>query len=102
MTMSMAPARRPDELPPYTVLCVQLRPTGDAHEHVHAIETTDPDGGNTRWEPAEVIAAIRAGERFVLFDDGHGSEVLLAMTRCHACPTTVLAPDRPGIELPRC
>jgi hypothetical protein len=47
------------------------------HIHVLAVETRDPDGGQTRWTTRQVIAALRDGERFVVSEDDQGRETLL-------------------------
>jgi hypothetical protein len=82
--------------PPYAVLCVDPDDeAGDGHIHVSAVETRDPDGGQTRWTAAQVIAAIRDGERFVVAEDGQGKSLLRPVV-CGSCPTMTLVVDPPG------
>ena len=84
-----------DPLPPYLV--VELVRASDAlpgHDHVVAVATRDPDGGETRWTTVEAIAAIRDGERFVAAEDGLGGETIVEPSICPACPTvTLVVPD---------
>jgi hypothetical protein len=72
-------------LPPYEVVCVQLRQTNaTGHAHVAGITTRDPDGGETSWTFAQVIAALLSGERFaVAHEDGRESATLTH----DVCPT---------------
>ena len=77
--------------PPYVVTCV-VSDAGarEGHSHVVAIETRDPDGGQTRWTSVQVIAAIESGERFVVGEDGDGSEGLLQPATCPSCSAATL------------
>ena len=88
---------RASDGPPYMVLCVDPDDeAGDGHIHVAAVETRDPDGGQTRWTTAQVIAAVRDGERFVVAEDGQGGETVLRPVVCGSCPTMTLVVDPPG------
>jgi hypothetical protein len=65
------------------------RAAGEGHVHVVAVETRDPDGGQTRWPTVEVIAAVRDGARFVMGgrDRAHAS---LQPAICPGCATVTL------------
>jgi hypothetical protein len=79
--------RSTGEAPPYVVVRFYQDPEAAAgHDHVTAIETRDPDGGTTRWRSIDVIAAIRAGERFVVEEDGQDRESVLEPALCLVCP----------------
>ena len=83
----------PDDWPPYVVVSVGRDPdAGEGHDHVVAIDTRDPDGGETQWRSQEVILAIRDGERFVVDGDG-GAQ--LQPGACPACGRTTLTSDVP-------
>jgi hypothetical protein len=92
---------RPDALdaPPYVVTCIEAdRSAGVGHEHVVAIETQDPDGGQTRWSTAQVLAAVREGEHF-LTADGRTS---LELAACPRCATVTLAVSPLGPDIAPC
>lgn len=74
----------------------------DGHEHVAWVETDDPDGGQTRWKPFEVIAAIRDGERFVVAEPAGGPETVLEPALCPACPLATLTVDPLDRSPPAC
>lgn len=79
----------PLDAPPYEVTC--LEEDGDAgtgHEHIVAIETRDPDGGQTRWSTVQVIAAVREGERFLVGEGAAATSLEPAV--CSACATATL------------
>jgi hypothetical protein len=83
--------------PPYAVLCVDPDDeAGDGHIHVLAVETLDPDGGQTRWTTTQVLAALRDGERFVVAEDDSGRQTILRPVVCASCPTMTLVVDPPG------
>ncbi len=88
-----------DQVPPYEVACIELdaRLEFGGHQHVTVIETSDPDGGRTRWSCVQVIAAIREGERFVVATGGDGEPALLEPGLCPRCPfaTLLVDPSRP-------
>lgn len=86
-----------EELPPYEVVCVELDagPEGRGHQHVRFIETRDPDGGRTRWSREQALAAIRAGERFVIPEDGNRGSTLIEPGLCPRCPFFTLLVHRP-------
>jgi len=91
------------ELPPYSVRCIDVDPVAEAdgHYHVVAIETSDPDGGVTRWSLIQVISAVRDGERFKL-DAGDGVQAVeLEPAVCPRCSMATLTPAGPsdaGVE----
>jgi hypothetical protein len=93
-----------DEVPPYEVACIQLdaRREATGHHHVTFVETADPDGGRTRWSCVDVIAAIRAGERFVVAEDIRGRVNLLEPGLCTQCPFVTLVVDPPTALPVRC
>jgi hypothetical protein len=93
-----------DEVPPYEVACLQLDATSEAtgHQHVSFVETTDPDGGRTRWSCVDVISAIRGGERFVVAEDMRGTVNLLEPGLCTQCPFVTLVVDPPTALPVRC
>lgn len=96
---------RSGKLPPYAVRCVVLDPTAEAdgHHHVTAIETSDPDGGETRWSLVQVIEAVRSGERFVSAEtpDGRGTE--LGPMVCPRCSIATLSlAEGSELSLERC
>ncbi len=65
--MNAVEIARGNDLPPYTIRCVEMDPAAEAdgHRYVIAVPTDDPDGGETRWTLVEVIAANRDDERFM-------------------------------------
>ena len=80
----------PLDAPPYVVTCLEVdREAGEGHEHVAAIETRDPDGGQTRWTTVQVIAAVREGERFVV-GDSDDAPTSLEPAGCPRCSTATL------------
>ncbi len=81
-----------DQAPPYEVLLITVDPAlvADGHEHVVSVDTQDPDGGTTRWTPAEILTALGDGAEFVVADDGAGRRTRLAPSTCPICPTTTL------------
>lgn len=91
-----------DAVPPYEVACLEFDSALEAagHRHVTFIETSDPDGGRTRWSCVQVIAAIRDGERFVVIESGRDHVTLLEPVVCPICPFATLLTD-PVDELPR-
>jgi hypothetical protein len=77
------------DVPPYEVMCIERDGSaGEGHDHVIAVETRDPDGGQTRWATVEVIAAVREGERFTVGDEPAAS---LEPAVCRACANVTLA-----------
>jgi hypothetical protein len=79
----------PLEAPPYLVTCMETdAAAGGGHNHVVAIETQDPDGGQTRWSTVQVIAALREGERFVVGDEQARASLERAV--CPDCGTVSL------------
>jgi hypothetical protein len=93
--MNMSSVDVTDPLPPYLVIDLERDPDATpGHDHVVAVATRDPDGGETRWSGAEVLAAMRGGERFVVAEDGRGGETLLEPATCPACDAvTVVVRD---------
>jgi hypothetical protein len=76
------------DVPPYDVMCIERENSaGKGHDHVIAVETRDPDGGQTRWATVEVIAAVREGERFTVGDEPTAS---LEPAICPACANVTL------------
>lgn len=79
-----------DDWPPYLVLAISRDDSaGGGHDHVMAVDTRDPDGGETRWGIQELIAAIRDGERFAVESEG-ASGGHLQPSSCPACSRTTL------------
>ncbi|MDQ3691408.1 MAG: hypothetical protein M3406_15545 [Chloroflexota bacterium] len=78
------------EVPPYQVVEVRYADSSDGHEHVEYVETRDPDGGATRWGWAEVVVAIRGGERFVIFHGRAEANTILGESVCPVCPAASL------------
>ena len=76
----------------------------EAHLHVTAVETTDPDGGATCWSLVQFIEAVRGGEHFVLREGTSGEPVELAPTVCPRCrlATLSLEPSGSWLRLPIC
>lgn len=104
--MSAEPSTTPDKVPPYALRCVQADPAAlaDGHLHVTSIETSDPDGGTTRWSLVQVIEAVRDGERFILREGDDGQAAELGPTVCPRCSVATLAldPSAPWLRLPIC
>ena len=95
---------RPDPLdaPPYVVTCLEVdRAAGEGHEHVAAIETRDPDGGQTRWTTIQVIAAVREGERFLVGESGD-ARASLEPAACVGCDTATLKVPPGGFKVAPC
>jgi hypothetical protein len=88
-TMTETSART-DDMPPYEVVDVHYADVPGGHEHVAYVETSDPDGGETRWTQAEILAAVRQGERFVLTQGGVVTDTTLEVATCPACPQPTL------------
>ena len=93
--MDTTSANRTEPLPPYVVIGFERDPDATpGHDHVVAVATRDPDGGETRWITSEVLAAITDGEQFVVAEDGLDAETLLERAPCPACDVVTLAvPD---------
>jgi hypothetical protein len=97
-------AVQPDLLdaPPYVVTCLDVdEAAGDGHQHVVAIETRDPDGGQTRWSTVQVIAALREGEQFV-FRENERAGTSMEPAVCAGCGTATLEVPPDGFELAPC
>ena len=90
-------------VPPYTVHCVRADPgpMSEGHLHVTAVETSDPDGGTTRWSLVQVIEAVREGERFML-REGAGEPAELTPTVCARCSVATLGVEGDWQRLPIC
>ena len=89
-----------EDAPPYVVVCISSdADAGEGHDHVEAVETRDPDGGITRWRAADVIAAIRDGQRFVVEDGERTSAVSLEPAVCPACARVTILVD-PSVPRP--
>lgn len=102
-------AERPADssrVPPYVVRCVTVDRVAetDDHQHVIGVETSDPDGGMTRWSLVEAIAAYRDGGRFIVGSGKGGRTAELGPSVCPRCrmATLSLDPADAGIELARC
>ena len=96
---------RPDlfEAPSYVVTCLERDMTaGDRHDHVLAVETRDPDGGETRWSTVEVIAAVRGGEHFVVAVEGRDERISIEPAICTRCATVTLSVSPGGTEIAPC
>jgi hypothetical protein len=89
------------QVPPYSIRCIDLDPAAraDGHLHVVAIETSDPDGGETRWSLVQVIEAVRDGERFILPQGDGGQPAELGPTVCPRCAMATLSFDVPDIDV---
>ena len=86
--------------PPYEVTCLEEdESAGEGHSHVVAVETTDPDGGQTRWPTVEVIAAMRDG---VLFTVGESERSTLEAAVCPKCETATIAVGPGGAAIAPC
>jgi hypothetical protein len=89
--------------PPYVVTCIDTdADAGDEHHHVVAVETRDPDGGQTRWTGPQALAAVEEGERFAFSDIGRGTRTLLGPATCPACDFPTLTFGADGPTAPRC
>ena len=95
--MNSSIARGSGELPAYEVVCLHTDAAAEAegHDHVTAIETSDPDGGRTRWTLVQVIAAVRDGEAFHAGRGGLGQAGVLEPAVCPRCPIATLVVDPP-------
>jgi len=95
-----------EQLPPYSVRCIDLDPVAEAdgHHHVTAIETWDPDGGEARWSLVQVIEAVRDGEQFMVTEGDGGQAVELAPSVCPRCSmaTLSLEAEGPDVSLKPC
>lgn len=104
--MNAEPSTRSGKVPPYELHCVQADPAAlaDGHLHVTAIETSDPDGGTTRWSLVQVIEAVRDGEQFILREGDAGQAAELGPTVCPRCSVATLAldPAASWLRLPIC
>ena len=84
------------EVPPYEVRCVELAAAGaDGHEHVIAVGTNDPDGGETRWRLADVLAALQDGERFITPASSYDGTAELKAAPCPLCSEASVKTDPP-------
>jgi hypothetical protein len=92
----MQPTPTVGTVPPYEVTCWERGAAGAGHEHVLAIRTRDPDGGETRWATLEVIAAVRDGETFVVAEDAS-----VQPSVCPGCASVTLVVAGSS-ELPPC
>lgn len=86
--------------PPYEVigLVVDESARAGGHDHVRFVDTLDPDGTQTRWTAIDVIAAIRAGERFVLAPGESTSTSVLEPSVCPVCPVVTLRIEPAGAQ----
>ena len=84
-------AARGDSVPPYVVVRMERDDSaGAGHDHVMAVRTDDPDGGETRWTTVQVIEAVRDGERFVVDDGELRGETVVEPAICPECATVTL------------
>ena len=92
----------PDAVPPYEVLLLESDPNqGEEHQHIIAIQTRDPDGGQTRWAAVQVISALQTGEQFVV-DEGDGQKrSVLEPAVCPACEKLTISVGPGGAEAER-
>jgi hypothetical protein len=85
-----------EPLPPYEVMCIEVvEAEPEGHEHVAAIRTRDPDGGETRWPLDAVLAAVAAGERFVTPASEDDEPAPLRQATCPLCSAASLKTDPP-------
>jgi hypothetical protein len=71
-------------------VCFEREPGApEGHEHVSAVITQDPDGGETRWTAVEFVSAIRTGEEFVAIA-ADGQRAALEPAVCPRCPTVTI------------
>jgi hypothetical protein len=100
--MHDATATRSDAWPPYEVVCVEYDSYGEqtGHRHLRSIETVDQDGGRTRWDIPETLAALRNHERFVV--GGERAAATLTVGLCPACPFITLKFEPPEVLIPTC
>ena len=89
------------DAPPYVVTCLE-RDDSTGHGHVVAIETSDPDGGRTRWATVEVIKALMEGQTFVADEDGDSADPVLAPSTCGRCGAVTLSVSPGGTEIAPC
>ena len=90
------------DAPPYVVTCLERDGTKGGHGHVVAIETSDPDGGSTRWATVEVIKALMEGQTFVADEDGNAADPVLAPSTCGRCGAVTLSVSPGGTEIAPC
>ena len=89
--------------PPYEVTCLEEdQAVEESHRHVVAVETRDPDGGQTRWSTLEVITALRGGELFVVSDGKADRAAALEPSICPACATATISVSPGGAEIAPC
>jgi hypothetical protein len=86
--------------PPYEVLLLEGDPAAGAeHQHVVAVQTRDPDGGETRWATVDVISALRAGEQFVVSERSANAPASLEPGLCPACAAVTISVSPGGTEI---
>jgi hypothetical protein len=90
--------------PPYEVICVELEVIGqrEGHEHIAAVKTRDPDGGETRWTADQVIAAVGDGLQFLVAEDEGAGEIVLEPAVCPQCSANTLVVDPREARPPMC
>lgn len=78
--------------PPHEVLCVGYDEVSasSGHRHLRYLEAVDPHGTQTRWQVAQILAAMRSGERFVAGSGGGRPATTLELGLCPACPFMTL------------
>ena len=93
----------PGSAPPYEVTCLEEdQAVEESHRHVVAVETRDPDGGQTRWSTVEVITALREGEEFIVGDGKGDTPASLEPGLCPACATVTISVSPGGTEIAPC
>ena len=90
------------DAPPYVVTCLERDITNGGHGHVLAVETSDPDGGRTRWATVEVIKALMEGQSFVADEDAEPADAVLAPSTCARCGAVTLSVSPGGTEIAPC
>ena len=91
------------DAPPYVVTCLERDDAaGVGHDHVTAVETSDPDGGRTRWATVEVIKALLEGHSFVADEAGNHVDPGLAPSTCGRCGAVTLSVSPGGTEIAPC
>jgi hypothetical protein len=80
------------ELPPHVVLCVGYDDVGatSGHRHLRYLEAVDPGGMRMQWQLAQIVAAMRNGERFVAGGGGGRPATTLELGLCPVCPFITL------------
>jgi hypothetical protein len=80
----------------YRIVCTEQEPICESPRQAHIVAVgTGPDPANARWELAEVLTAMNAGDSFYTMSPSTGKKAEVRPYKCPYCTRTHIksAPD---------